>query len=156
MPAPAPPSLARLVALASLLHFGFDSLLRVWPATTPPWLLTPYMGEGFREMLELLGRTPISAVTSCVQGAVSAIFALALQEVATRRWAALAALLCGAWLLSGALMFWVYLDAPALTVFTSLAAGVPRAAAMAYFMDRGMARAALAGPAGDPAGPEAP
>jgi len=82
MPQPTPPpSVARLAALAGLLHFGFDSVFRAWPATTPPHLLTQYMAEVFRDMLEMLGRTPVSAVTSFVNGLISAIFAVALQEV---------------------------------------------------------------------------
>jgi hypothetical protein len=149
MAQPPPPSLARLAVVAAILHFGFDALLRVWPATTPPWLLTPFMSEGFKEMLELVGRGPVSAITSCVEGAVSAIFALALQGVATRRYVALLGLLGGVWLLTAGLMFWVYLDAPAWLVASSLAAGVPRAAVVALVLDRSMARPAPPGPPGE-------
>jgi hypothetical protein len=137
-----PPRLARLAGLAGLAHLGFDTLSRLWPATSPPWLLTPHLAEGFRDMLEMLGRTPVSLMTSAVQGAISAIFALALQPVATRRLASLAALLLFVWLLSGGLMFALYLSAPGWLVATSLAAGVPRALAVAFFLDRGMARPA--------------
>jgi hypothetical protein len=142
MAQPPPPSLARLAVVAGILHFGFDSLLRVWPATTPPWLLTPFMSEGFREMLELVGRGPVSLVTSAVEGVVSAIFGVALQGVAARRYWALLGLLGGVWLLTAGLMFLVYLDAPAWLVASSLAAGVPRAALVALVVDRSMARAA--------------
>ena len=142
-PAP-PPSLARLAAVAALLHFGFDSLLRVWPATTPPHLLTPYMSEVFRSMLEMLGRTPVSLVTSFVNGLVSAIFALALQGVTTRRYTKLALLLTGLWLLTGGLTFALYLDAPAWLAVSSLAAGLPRTLVVAFFMERSLPPAAPA------------
>jgi hypothetical protein len=132
--------MARLIAVAALLHFGFDSLFRVWTPTTPPWLLTPYLVEVFRDMLEMLGRTPVSLVTSGVQGAISTIFALALQPVAAGRLARLGVLLGFIWLLSGGLMFWIYLSAPGWLVATSLAAGLPRVAVIAFFLDRAMPR----------------
>lgn len=138
MASPPPPSLARLAALAGLLHFGFDSLLRVWPATTPPHLLTPYMGEVFRDMLEMLGRTPVSAVTSFVNGLIAAIFAIALQGVTRRRFAKLATLLTVLWLLTGGLTFALYLAAPAGLAVTSLLAGLPRSVAVAFFMERSL------------------
>jgi hypothetical protein len=133
-----PPSLARLAALAALLHFGFDTLFRLWPATTPPHLLTPYMGEVFRDMLEMLGRTPVSAVTSFLNGLVSAIFAVALQGVATRRLAKVAVLLTVLWLVSGGLTFAVYLDAPPGLAITSLLAGLPRTVSIAFVLERSL------------------
>lgn len=133
-----PPSVARLAALAGLLHFGFDSLFRLWPATTPPHLLTPYMSEIFRDMLEMLGRTPISGVTSFVNGVISAIFAIALQGAAPRRLVKVAVLLTFLWLFSGGLTFVVYLDAPAGLALTSLLAGLPRSLAVAFVLDRAM------------------
>jgi len=138
MAQPPPPNIARLAALAALLHFGFDSLLRVWPATTPPHLLTPYMSEIFRSMLELLGRTPISLVTSFVNGLISAIFAVALQGATSRRFAKIAALLSFLWLLTAGLTFQVYLDAPGAVVVTSLLAGLPRAVVVAFFLERSL------------------
>jgi hypothetical protein len=146
----APPSVARLAALAGLLHFGFDSLLRVWPATTPPHLLTPYMGEVFRDMLEMLGRTPVSAVTSFVNGLVAAIFAMALQGVTTRRFAKLAVLLSVLWLVTGGLTFALYLEAPMGLAVTSLLAGLPRSVAVAFFMERSLPPASEAGEAEAP------
>jgi len=138
MAKPPPPSVARLAALAGLLHFGFDSVSRAWPATTPPHLLTPYMAEVFRDMLEMLGRTPVSAVTSFVNGLISAIFAVALQEVATRRLAKVALLLTLLWLVTGGLTFALYLDAPPGLATTSLAAGLPRSLVVAFFMERAL------------------
>lgn len=153
MPQPPPPSVARLAAFAALLHFGFDTLTRAWPATTPPHLLTPYMSEVFRDMLEMLGRTPISLVTSFVNGVISAIFTLALQGVARGRLVKVTALLTFLWLLTGGLTFWLYLSAPAALVATSLLAGLPRAAAVAFFLERSLPPAAEA--AVEPAAPEA-
>ncbi len=139
---PPPPSVARLAALAGLIHFGFDSVLRVWPATTPPHLLTPYMSEIFRGMLEMLGLTPISLVTSFVNGVISAIFAIALQEATTRRFAKVAALLGVLWLITAGLTFALYLDAPRGLAATSLLAGLPRALTVAYFLERALPPAA--------------
>jgi len=143
---PPPPSVARLAALAGLLHFGFDSIFRVWPATTPPHLLTPYMSEIFRGMMDLLGRTPISLVTSFVNGVISAIFAIALQGATTRRFAKVAALLTFLWLVTSGLTFAIYLDAPRSLAMTSLLAGLPRALTVAYFLER-----SLPPPGADPA-----
>jgi hypothetical protein len=148
MASPPPPSLVRLASLAALLHFGFDSLSRSWTPTTPPYLLLPYMSEVFREMLGMLGVGAVSAVTSGVNGLVAAIFAVALQEVARRRREKLGALLFGLWLVTGGLTFAVYLDAPAAVVAGSLAAGLPRAAALAFLLDRLVPRPAPSAPAG--------
>jgi hypothetical protein len=151
MATPAPqPSLARLAALAGLLHFGFDTLTRLWPATTPPHLLTPYMSEVFQGMLEMLGPTPVSLVTSFVNGLVSAIFVVALQGVTSGRLVKVAILLTGIWLLTGGLTFALYLDAPAGLALTSLLAGLPRTVALAYFMERSLPPAAEAPVDGEP------
>jgi len=153
MPQPTPPpSVARLAALAGLLHFGFDSVFRAWPATTPPHLLTQYMAEVFRDMLEMLGRTPVSAVTSFVNGLISAIFAVALQEVATRRLAKVALLLTLLWLVTGGLTFALYLDAPPGLAFTSLGAGLPRSLVVAYVMERALPPPAPGAEADPPTG----
>ncbi len=138
MAQPPQPSVARLAALAALLHFAFDSLLRIWPATTPPHLLTPYMSEIFRDMLEMLGRTPVSLVTSFVNGVISAIFAIALQGVTSRRLAKVAGLLTFLWFVTGGLTFALYLDAPRWLAVTSLLAGLPRAIAVAFVLERAL------------------
>lgn len=150
MAQPPPPSVARLAALAALLHFAFDSLLRLWPATTPPHLLTPYMGEIFRDMLEMLGRTPVSLVTSFVNGVISAIFAIALQGVVSRRYAKVAGLLAFLWFVTGGLTFALYLDAPRWLAASSLLAGLPRALVVAYVLER-----ALPAPEAEDEAPEA-
>jgi hypothetical protein len=161
MAQPPPPSVARLASLAGLLHFGFDCLFRAWPATTPPHLLTPYMSEVFRDMLEMLGRTPVSGVTSFVNGVISAIFAIALQGVTIRRLVKVAGLLTFLWLVTGGLTFALYLDAPRWLVVSSLAAGLPRAVVVAFFLERSLpppappeeeAAEAAAGPGDDGGG----
>lgn len=154
MAQPPPPRLVRLAALAALVHFGFDSLFRAWTVTTPPYLLLPYMSEVFREMLGMLGANAVSAVTAGISGLVAAIFAAALQEVATHRREKLAALLFGLWCLTGGMTFAAYLDAPAGVVAGSLAAGLPRAAALAWLLDRLVPRAGPPEPE-PPAGPAA-
>lgn len=138
MAQPPPPSVARLAALAGLLHFAFDCLLRVWPATTPPHLLTAYMSEVFRDMLEMLGRTPVSGVTSFVNGVISAIFAIALQGATRRRLAKVAGLLTFLWLVTGGLTFALYLDAPGWLAATSLLAGLPRTLVVAFLLERAL------------------
>ncbi len=136
MASPPPPSLVRLALLASLLHFGFDAIFRVWTITTPSYLQLAYMGEPFREILGMLGVDAVSAVTAAVSGLVSGIFALALQEVAVHRRLKLGLLLLLLWCFTGGLTFAVYLDAPWWVEVGSLAAGLPRAAAIAFFLDR--------------------
>jgi hypothetical protein len=136
MASPPPPSLVRLALLASLLHFAFDAVSRVWAITTPAYLQLAYMGEPFREILGLLGVDAVSAVTAAVTGLVSGIFAMALQEAAPRRRLKLGLLLFFLWCFTGGLTFAVYLDAPWWVEAGSLAAGLPRAAAIAFFLDR--------------------
>jgi len=131
----AQPRLARLAAVAALIHLGFDSVTQVWTFTTPSYLLLQYMSEVFREMLGMLGRGAVSLVTSGVNGLVSAIFAVALAEVTNRRRKLGLLLLC-LWWLTGGLTFAVYLDAPPAVMAVSLLAGLPRAAALAFFLDR--------------------
>ena len=142
MPPPRQARLSRLALVAALLHLGFDAITRPFPATTPPYLLLRYMADVFREMLGMLGVGAVSAVTSAVNGLVSAIFALALAEVARARWAKLAALLLAVWLLTGGAILAIYVAAPWGIALGSLAAGLPRAAAIAFFLDRMMPRPA--------------
>jgi hypothetical protein len=130
------PSVARLATVAGLLHFGFDLAGRAFDATTPPYLLLPYMSEVFREMLGLLGVTPVSTVTAAVNGFVSAIFAVAFAETAQRRALKLGAALFAIWVVTGGLTLALYLNAPAWVAAGSLAAGLPRAAVVALVLDR--------------------
>jgi hypothetical protein len=128
--------LARLAAVSALLHFGFDSVTRPFTLTAPPYLQLQYMHEIFRDMIDLMGVGPVSAVTSAVNGLVAAVFAVALAEVTTRRATKLGALLFGIWLVTGAGMYSIYLSAPWSVAIGSLAAGLPRAAVLAFFLDR--------------------
>ena len=70
-PPPAPPPLARLALAATLVHLAFDSAGRLSDATTPPYLLLPFMSEIFRQMLDLLGVNAISAVTCAINGLIA-------------------------------------------------------------------------------------
>ena len=135
------PSVRRLAAVAVLVHFAADSLCRLTEATTPAYLLTPYMKEVFRDMLGMLGLTAVSGVTSLVNGLISAIFATALAGVATHRAVKLSVLLAFIGLLAGGLTFFSYLEAPAGVVATSLLAGLPRAALLGWLLDRSLLRA---------------
>jgi len=145
MPPSAPPRLARLALAATLVHLAFDSVGRVFTATTPPYLLLPYMSEIFRDMLGLLGVNAISVVTSAVNGLIAAVFATAFFEVARRR-RKLGLLLSAVWLLTCGAMFTLYLSAPWSVALGSMAAGLPRAAALAWVLERLMARAGAEAP----------
>ena len=149
MATPSPP-LARLAAVAALLHFGFDSVTRPFALAAPPYLQLQYMHEVFREMIDLVGVGAVSAVTSAVNGLVAAVFAMALAEVASHRAAKLGALLFVIWLVTGSGMYSVYLSAPWSVALVSLAVGLPRAAVLALFLDRMTPRPEpdRAGPAG--------
>jgi hypothetical protein len=137
----APPSLARLALAATAVHLAFDTAGRLFTATTPPYLLLPFMNELFRDMLGLLGENAISAVTSAINGLIAAVFSAALFEVGSRR-VKIALLLSFVWLLTGGSMLTLYLSAPWPIALGSLAFGLPRAAALAWVLDR------LLGPAG--------
>ena len=136
----APPRLARRALAATLIHLAFDSVGRLATATTPPYLLLPFMSEIFRDMLGLLGVNAISAVTCAIDGLIAGLFATALFEVGRRR-RALGLLLAGIWLLTCGAMFTLYLSAPWPVALGSMAFGLPRAAALAWVLDRMMARA---------------
>ena len=85
MPSSAPPRLARLALAATLVHLAFDAVGRTSTATTPPYLLLPYMSELFRDMLGLLGVNAISVVTCAINGLIAGVFATAFFEVERRR-----------------------------------------------------------------------
>jgi hypothetical protein len=137
----APPRLARLALTAALVHLAFDSVGRLLEATTPPYLLLPFMSEIFRDMLGLLGVNAISVVTCAINGLIGAVFASALFEVERRRMK-LGLLLAGIWLLTCGAMFTLYLSAPWPVALGSMAFGLPRAAALAWLLDRSMVRGA--------------
>lgn len=140
MPPSAPPRLARLALAATLVHLAFDTVGRAFTATTPPYLLLPYMSEIFRDMLGLLGVDVISVLTCAINGLIAGVFATALFEAGRRR-RALGLLLAGIWLLTCGAMFTLYLSAPWPVAIGSMAFGLPRAAALAWVLERMMARA---------------
>jgi hypothetical protein len=153
MPTTAPPRLARLALAATLVHLAFDTVGRAFEATTPPYLLLPFMSDIFREMLGLLGVNAISVVTCAINGLIAGVFATALFETERRR-RALGLLLAGIWFLTSGAMFTLYLSAPWPVVLGSMAFGLPRAAALAWLLDRMMAGAASGLP--PRVGPETP
>jgi hypothetical protein len=140
MPSSTPPRLARLALTATLVHLAFDTVGRAFTVTTPPYLLLPFMSEIFRDMLGLLGANAISVVTCAINGLIAGVFATALFEVERRR-RALGLLLAGIWLLTCGAMFTIYLSAPWSVAIGSMAFGLPRAAALAWVLERMMARA---------------
>ena len=146
MPSSAPPRLARLALAATLVHLAFDAVGRSSTATTPPYLLLPYMSEIFRDMLGLLGVNAISVVTCAINGLIAGVFATAFFEVERRR-RKLGLLLAGIWLLTSGAMFTLYLSAPWPVAIASMAFGVPRAAALAWVLARMMTRAVAEAPA---------
>jgi len=146
MPPSAPPRLARLALTATLVHLAFDSVGRLFTATTPPYLLLPYLSEIFRDMLGLLGVNAISVMTCAINGLIAGVFATALFD-AERRWRSLGLLLTGIWLLTCGAMFTLYLSAPWSVALGSMAFGLPRAVGLAWVLDRMMARGVAGAPA---------
>jgi FtsH-binding integral membrane protein len=155
-----PPPRARgplLWAAAAVAHLAFDLVTSRVEATTPPYLLLDHAGEVFRAFLAsdrtaVLGAVSIGA--SAVNAAISAVFAVALEDSPRRR-RALAWTLSGLWIFSGGLLVLVYLAPPWPIVAGSLAAGIPRAFGIAWLLDRMMPAqgGAAATPARDPPRP---
>jgi hypothetical protein len=139
VPTPPPPGarLGRLFALSGLVHLAADWLSSRAVATTPPHLLLQYAPEVFRGFLDPVG---VSVAASLVNAAIATILAAALEHLprGRRRALSLAGLLWGLWVLSGSLLALVYLSAPWWVVLGSLAAGLPRAGAVAWLADRTM------------------
>lgn len=135
-----------LAALAAGLHLACDAVASRWGVTAPPYLLLDHAAPVFKELL-LLDRTTILATVavaaSAVNGAIAAMLAVALEEVAHRR-RTLAWVLVAFWVFSGGLMILVYLSPPWIAVAGSLAAGVPRAWLVAWALDRAMGAPAVA------------
>ena len=131
-------SVVRATALSGSVHLALDLLASRLPWTTPPYLLLDYASETFRDLL-LLDRTTllvaVSAISAGVNGAIAGLFATALAG-ARRRPLALSAALFAMWVFSGGLMMLVYLDPPRAVALGSLAAGAPRALAVAWALER--------------------
>ncbi len=137
-------SVFRATALSGAVHLALDVLASRLPWTTPPYLLLDYASETFRDLL-LLDRTTlriaVAVVSAGVNGAIAGLFAAALGQ-ARRPVLALSASLFAVWVFSGGLMILVYLDPPWPIALGSLAAGAPRAFAVAWAVDRFLWRSA--------------
>ncbi len=129
---PSPSRLAALAVLAAALHLAFDAIGAALPWTSPPYLLLAWAPEPFR----VLSPVAVSIAASAVDGAIAAIALAALEpsrgRSLGRQAILLAAVLWAFWLLSGGLLAAVWLAAPAGLVVASLAAGIPRCAAVAF------------------------
>ena len=131
-------SVFKATALAGAAHLALDAVASRIPWTTPPYLLLDYASESFRDLLSLDRRTilvAVSVLSAGVNGAIAGLFAAALAG-ARRRVVALGASLSALWVFSGGLMTLVYLSPPAGIVAGSLLAGIPRAFAVAWVLER--------------------
>jgi hypothetical protein len=139
-------SVFKASALAGAAHLACDAVASRLPWTTPPYLLLDYAGEGFRDLL-LLDRTTllvtVAVISAGVNGLIAGLFSTPLAG-ARRRVGAIGASLSALWMFSGGLMTLVYLSPPPLVVAGSLLAGVPRAFAIAWLLDRLLFRPAEA------------
>jgi len=131
-------SVFKATAVAAAGHLALDALTSRLVWTTPHYLLLDYASETFRDLL-FLDRTTllvaVSVISAGVNGAIAGLFAAALAG-ARRRLLALGLSLSALWVFSGGLMMLVYLDPPASVAALSLAAGVPRAFAVAWLLER--------------------
>jgi hypothetical protein len=129
-------------ALAGAMHLAFDLLATRTPWTAPPYLLLDHAGEAFRGLLAL-DRSAILAAVSVVSAGVNGVIAGLLGTAAAgvhRRVLTLGLVLSGLWMFSGGLMILVYMSPPAAITAGSLAAGIPRAFAVAWILDRVLPR----------------
>jgi hypothetical protein len=125
-------------ALAGAAHLAFDGVTSRLVLTTPPYLLLDYASEAFRDVLNL-DRTSIliavAVISAGVNGVISGLFAAAFDGL-DRRVLKLGLTLAVLWVFSGGLMTAVYLSPPAAVVAGSLLAGIPRAFAVAWLLER--------------------
>ncbi len=125
-------------ALAGAAHLAFDGISSRLLWTTPPYLLLDYASEAFRDVLNL-DRTSIlivvAVISAGVNGVISGLFAAAFDEL-DRRVLKLGIALSALWMFSGGLMSLVYLSPPAGVVAGSLLAGIPRAFAVSWLLER--------------------
>jgi hypothetical protein len=125
-------------ALAGAAHLLLDGVATRLVWTTPPYLLLDHASETFRDLLNLDRTTilvAVSIISAGVNGAISGLFAAAFDGV-ERRVLKLGIALSALWIFSGGLMTLVYLSPPAAVVVGSLLAGIPRAFAVAWLLDR--------------------
>ena len=129
-------------ALAALAHLALDYVTSRAAWTTPPYLLLDHARGPFRDLLEIAPGAILagaSIASSSVNGVVSALFGYALENQ-RRRFLALGLLLSGLWIGSGGLLALLYLELPWGLLAGSLIAGVPRSFAVAWIVDRVLAR----------------
>jgi hypothetical protein len=142
-------SVFKATAVSGAAHLALDLLASRLAWTTPHYLLLDYASPTFRDLL-LLDRTSLLAavavISAGVNGAIAGLFATALAG-ARRRLLAVGLSLAALWVFSGGLMMLVYLDPPGWIAAGSLAAGVPRAFAVAWLLERLVFRPAEAAPA---------
>jgi hypothetical protein len=141
-------SVFKATAVAAAAHLVLDVLASRLAWTTPPYLLLDHASATFRDLLFLDRRTllvAVSVISAGVNGAIAGLFATAMAGV-PRRVLSLGLALTALWVFSGGLMTLVYLDPPAGVVAGSLAAGAPRAFAVAWLLDRWVFRPAEAAP----------
>ena len=139
-------SVFKASALAGTAHLACDALASRLPWTTPPYLLLEYAGESFRDLLLLDKGTllvAVAVISAGVNGLIAGLFATPLAG-AHRRIVATGASLSALWVFSGGLMTLVYLSPPPWVVAGSLLAGIPRAFAIAWVLDRWLFRPAEA------------
>lgn len=131
-------------ALAGAANLVLDGLTSRIPWTTPPYLLLDHASEAFRDLL-MLDRTTIlvvvAVISAGVNGAIAGLFGAALAS-AERRTLKLGIALSALWMFSGGLMILVYLSPPVAVALGSLAAGIPRAFAVAWLLYRTLPREA--------------
>jgi hypothetical protein len=136
----------KAAALAAAVHLGLDAVASRLPWTTPPYLLLDYASETFRDLL-LLDRSTllgvVAVVSSGVNGLIAGLFLAALAG-ARRPIVALGLSLFALWVFSGGLMILVYLSPPWPIAAGSLLAGLPRAFAVAWALERWVLRPAAA------------
>jgi hypothetical protein len=130
--------------VATAVHLVLDLATSRLPLVSPPYLLLDHAAGPFRELLAIGRGTVLVAVSvaaSGVNGLIAGLFGVAL-EGARRRVATLGLLLAGLWIFSGGLLALVYLSLPGGLLAGSLLAGVPRAFAVAWSVDRVLPRRA--------------
>jgi hypothetical protein len=135
--------------VASAVHLVFDLLTTRLPWVAPPYLLLDHAAGPFRDLLAVdrgAVLVAVSVAASGVNGLIAGLFGVAL-ETARRRVATLGLLLAGLWVFSGGLLALVYLSVPGGLLAGSLLAGVPRAFAVAWSVDRALPRRASDGEA---------
>lgn len=122
-----------LFGVAWVTNLAFDGLAWITIQFAPPHLLTPYMPEAIRDMVS---PGVLAPVTSAVLASIALLVLSVVPPGTPRRVLRLTLWLLGFWILSEGLLAWVWLDAPAVAVATSLAGGIPRSLVVAWVLAR--------------------